>query len=195
MIQMMSPYSKRIFLKALGILVAGCAMLMTVAAVAVSAAEPERKDEHPSGSLNAPNQNSPVHLYFTDRSSYFLRAEQRVVLHSDDPLGLAGSIIQALIKGPQESLLRTIPADTRLNAVYITPDRTCYVDLTEAVRKNHPGGSKSELLTIYSLVNSLVLNVPEIERVQLLIDGNQVPTLAGHVDLERPVKADMLLIR
>ena len=195
MIQIMSPYSKCIFLKALDILVAGCATLMTVAAVAVFAAEPERQDVHPPGSLNVPDQKSPVHLYFTDRSSYFLRAEQRVVLHPDDPLGLAGSIIQALIKGPQEGLLKTIPADTRLNAIYITPDRTCYVDLSEAVRKHHPGGSKSELLTIYSLVNSLVLNVPEIERVQILIDGNQAPTLAGHVDLELPVKADMLLIR
>ena len=191
----MSPYDKRLFFRALVILVAGCATLMTVAAVTVSAAGAERTDAHPSGSLNVPSKTSPVHLYFTDRNSYFLRAEQRVILHPDDPLGLAGGIIQALIKGPQEGLLRTIPTDTRLNAVYITPDHTCYVDLSEAVGKNHPGGSKSELLTIYSLVNSLVLNVPEIERVQILIDGNQAPTLAGHVDLERPVKADMLLIR
>ena len=45
------------------------------------------------------------------------------------------------------------------------------------------------------MVNSLVLNVPQIDRVQLLIDGNQAPTLAGHIDLQIPVKADMLLIR
>ncbi len=191
----MSLYCRCLFFRALVVVVAGCATLMTVAVVTVSAAEPERKDGHPPGSLNVPDKKSPVHLYFTDRNSYFLRAEQRVILHPDDPLGLAGGIIQALIKGPQEGLLKTIPADTRLNAIYITPDRTGYVDLSEAVRKNHPGGSKSELLTIYSLVNSLVLNVPEIERVQILIDGNQAPTLAGHVDLERPVKADMLLIR
>ena len=170
-------------------------MLMAAAAVPVSAAGPERKDVPPPGDQTAPALKSPVHLYFADRNSYFLRAEQRVVLHPDDPVGLAGTIVRALIKGPQKDLLKTIPANTRLNAIYITPDRTCYVDLSEAVRKNHPGGSKSELLTIYSLVNSLVLNVNEIERVQILIDGNQAPTLAGHVDLEVPVIADMLLIR
>lgn len=192
---MMSPHCKGKFHEAVGIFLAGCAALITAAAVTVSAAGPDRQDGLPPGGPGGLTQKSPVHLYFTDRNSYFLRAEQRAVLHPDDPLGLAGSIIQALIKGPQKDLLKTIPADTRLNAIYITPDRTCYVDLSEDVRKNHPGGSKSELLTIYSLVNSLVLNVPEIEQVQILIDGNQTATLAGHVDLELPVKADMLLIR
>ena len=168
---------------------------MTAASITAFAAEPDRKDGSPSGAVTVPAQKSPVHLYFAGRNNYFLRAEQRVVLHADDPQGLAAAIVQALIQGPQKDLLKTIPADTRLNAIYIIPGGTCYVDLSEAVSKNHPGGSKSELLTIYSLVNSLVLNVPAIERVQILIDGNQAPTLAGHVDLELPVKADMLLIR
>ena len=168
---------------------------MAIAAITVSAAGPEREDMPLPGGMSAPTQKSPVHLYFASRNSYFLMAEQRVVLHPDDPVGLADTIVNALIKGPQKGLLKTIPADTRLKALYITPDGTCYVDLSEAVRNNHPGGSKSELLTIYSMVNSLVLNVPEIERVQILIEGNQAPTLAGHIDLQLPVKADMLLIR
>ena len=174
---------------------AGCALLMTAAVITASAAAPDRKDAPPSGALTVPIQKSAVHLYFAGRNNHFLRAEQRVVPHPDNPLDLARAIVQALIKGPQKDLLQTIPAGTQLNAIYIMPDGTCYADLSEAVRQKHPGGSKSELLTIYSLVNSLVLNVPEIERVQILIDGNQANTLAGHVDLERPVKADMLLIR
>jgi spore germination protein GerM len=191
----MSPDCKRILFRALGNFLAGCATLITAAVITASAAEPDRKDASPSGVLTVPAQKSPVHLYFAGRNNSFLRAEQRVILHTDDPLGLAEAIVQALIKGPQRDLLKTIPAGTRLNAIYIIPDGTCYVDLSEAVSKNHPGGSKSELLTIYSLVNSLILNVPAIARVQILIDGNQAPTLAGHVDLELPVKADMLLIR
>jgi spore germination protein GerM len=195
MILIMSPYRKRINFKALGVFLAGCTALMAIAAITVSAAGPEREDMPLPGGMSAPTQKSPVHLYFASRNSYFLMAEQRVVLHPDDPVGLADTIVNALIKGPQKGLLKTIPADTRLKALYITPDGTCYVDLSEAVRNNHPGGSKSELLTIYSMVNSLVLNVPEIERVQILIEGNQAPTLAGHIDLQLPVKADMLLIR
>ena len=195
MILIMSPYHNRIVFKALGVLLAGCAMAMAMPAFTVSAAGPDRKDGPLPGGMSAPTQKSPVHLYFASRDSYFLMAEQRVVIHPADPVGLADAIVKALIKGPQKSLLKTIPADTRLKALFITPDGTCYVDLSEAVSKNHPGGSKSELLTIYSMVNSLVLNVPQIERVQILIDGNQAPTLAGHIDLQVPVKADMLLIR
>ena len=195
MILIMSPYHNRIVFKALGLLLAGCAMVMAVPAFTVSAAGSDREDGPLPDGMSAPAQKSPVHLYFASRNSYFLMAEQRVVIHPADPVGLADAIVKALIKGPQKSLLKTIPADTRLKALFITPDGTCYVDLSEAVSKNHPGGSKSELLTIYSMVNSLVLNVPQIERVQILIDGNQAPTLAGHIDLQVPVKADMLLIR
>ncbi|MGB5750024.1 MAG: GerMN domain-containing protein [Desulfobacterales bacterium] len=191
----MSPYRKRIIFRALGVLLAGCAVLMSLPAVSDSAAEPDREDVPLPGGMSAPTKKSPIHLYFAGRNSNFLMAEQRVVFHPDDPAGLADAIVKALIKGPQRGLLKTIPADTQLRALYITPDGTCYVDLSGAVRKNHPGGSKSELLTIYSMVNSLVLNVPEIERVQILIEGNEAPTLAGHIDLQLPVKANMLLIR
>ena len=191
----MAPYHKRIVFKALGVLLTGCAMVMAMPTFAVSAAGPDREDSPLPDGISARTQKSSVHLYFASRNSYFLMAEQRVVLHPADPVGLADAIVKALIRGPQKGLLKTIPTDTRLKALFITPDGTCYIDLSWAVSKNHPGGSNAELLTIYSMVNSLVLNVPQIERVQILIDGNQAPTLAGHIDLQVPVKADMLLIR
>lgn len=140
-------------------------------------------------------QKVPVHLYFADRNNSFLKSEQRVLLQPDNPLHFGRAIVEALITGPQKGLLRTLPADTKLNAIYLTADHVCYVDLSEAVRENHPGGSNSELLTIYSVVNSLVLNVTEIERVKILIGGGETPTLAGHIDLQFPVKAHMLIIR
>lgn len=138
---------------------------------------------------------SAAHLYFADRDNYYLMSEQRVVSHSADSVDYARSLVEALIKGPQIPLVRTIAADTELRAIYIIPDGTCYVDLSQAVEKKHPGGCNSELLTIYSVVNSLILNVPEIKRVKLLIDGKEVQTLAGHIDLEFPLEANMLLIR
>ena len=117
------------------------------------------------------------------------------MLHPSDTVGFARTIIEALIKGPQKGLLRTLPEGTVLNALYITPDNVCYVDLSDAVRTHHPGGSNSEMLTIYSVVNSLILNIPQIERVKILIDGNETSTLAGHIDLQYPVKANMLIVR
>ena len=57
-----------------------------------------------------------------------------------------------------------------------------------------PGGSLSELLTVYSVVNSLVVNFPAVSRVQILVEDHMVTSLAGHVDLSRPLPADMTLV-
>jgi spore germination protein GerM len=141
------------------------------------------------------SKKSAAHLYFADRDNYYLMSEQRVVSHSGNAVDYARSIVEALIKGPQNSLVRTIAADTELRAIYIISDGACYVDLSRAVGKDHPGGCNSELLTIYSVVNSLILNVPEIKRVKLLIEGKEVQTLAGHIDLVFPLEANMLIIR
>ena len=117
------------------------------------------------------------------------------MLHPPDPVGYARAVVEALLKGPQKGLLQTLPDGTALNALYVTPDKVCYVDFSGAVRSNHPGGSNSELLTIYSVVNSLILNIPEIDQIKILIDGNETSTLAGHIDLQKPVKAYMLIVR
>ena len=150
--------------------------------------------------LNMPEKayssdQSIVHLYFADRENRFLIAEDRAVLHPDEPADLGRIIIKELIIGPREGLMQTIPSDANLRAFYITQDETAYVDLTREITEEHPGGVKSELLTIYSIVNSLILNIPEINAVKILINGGESLTLAGHIDLRLPFKANMLLIR
>ena len=147
------------------------------------------------GEENSLGESSMVHLYFSDRENSFLIAENRRILNQDDPIALGTQILHALLKGPQKALDRTIPVQTRLNAFYLAPNHIAFVDLSSEIMDNHPGGAESELLTIYSIVNSLILNIPEIKAVKLLIDGREVPTLAGHIDLRSPFKANMLLIR
>ena len=69
------------------------------------------------------------------------------------------------------------------------------VDFSAEIQENHPGGVATELLTVYSIVNSLILNIAEIEVVKILIEGQESLTLAGHIDLQQPFEANMLLIR
>jgi spore germination protein GerM len=140
-------------------------------------------------------QTTPVHLYFSDKENEFLIAEERALTHPDNPVFFARSILEALIKGPQRGLVRTLPEKTGIRAIYVTQEGNCYVDLTGSTADHHPGGIKTELLTVYSIANSLVLNVPEIEAVKILVNGNESATLAGHIDLQVPLKANMLLIR
>ena len=136
-----------------------------------------------------------VHLYFSDSDNAFLVSEERSLLARTSPEALGLQIMNALLEGPKQALERTIPEGTLLRGFYILKNRTAYVDLSHEIREGHPGGAQSELMTIYSMVNSLILNIPEIETVKILVEGKEETTLAGHVDLRFPFQANMLLIR
>jgi hypothetical protein len=139
-------------------------------------------------------EKAKVDLFFADDQNY-LRAEQRTVPHPPDPAVFGRVIIESLISGPRGELVRTIPEKTALKAFYVAKDGASYADFTEAISKNHPGGSSSELVTIYSIVNSVVMNIPEIKSVKILIEGKESGTLAGHIDLGSPFSADFSYAR
>ena len=140
-------------------------------------------------------KKSTVYLYFAAKEDSFLSAEKRSLLYSGDPLEFGRRIIEALIQGPQDDLISPIPEGTKLRAFYITREGTAFVDLTAEVFYNHPGGITSELLTLFSIVNSLVLNIAAIDNVKILVEGQEPMTLAGHIDLRIPFKANILLVR
>ena len=137
---------------------------------------------------------STAHLYFANKENSFLSAEKRELYHSGTTVSFGKAIIASLINGPKE-LTRTLPVGTVLSAFYVLQDKTAVADFTETIREKHPGGIQSEIFSIYSIVNSLVLNIPEIDAVKILIAGNEPATLAGHIDLRSPFKAHMLLTR
>lgn len=136
-----------------------------------------------------------VHLYFANLDYRVLMAEQRSIPAGIQPEKAGVWIIQALLEGPKQRLERTIPVETRLRGFYILDNRTAYVDLSNAIREHHPGGARSEVLTIYSIVNSLTMNLMEIETVKILIEGQEATTLTGHMDLRFPMRANLLYVR
>jgi spore germination protein GerM len=143
----------------------------------------------------SPMEKKIIYLYFKDKDAFFLVAEAREQVYPDDPILLGKTIIESLIKGPEQGLSPTLPQDTGLRAFYIAEDGTAYVDLTENIQASHPGGAATELITLYSVVNSLALNIPIIKQVKILINGKESMTLAGHIDIRNPFKANMLMIR
>ena len=140
-------------------------------------------------------EKQAVYLYFADPGSPFLVAEARAMVVDDDPLAQGRRLVTALIEGPTRGYLATIPAGTRLRNFFLLADGTAVADFSTELRDNQPGGCRMEELALFSIVNTLVLNVQEIERVRILIDGIDIPTLAGHLSLEYPLTADMLLTR
>ena len=136
-----------------------------------------------------------IHLFFTDDRNYYLRAEKRTIPMLGDPVSDGRQIVTQLLQGPKEGLHRIVPAETQLRSFFVTPDGTAFADFTDALRDQHPGGARAELLTVFGIVNSLILNIQEIKQVVILIEGQEALTLAGHIDTRYPYEADMLLIR
>jgi hypothetical protein len=51
------------------------------------------------------------------------------------------------------------------------------------------------MMTIYSIVNSLTLNFPQVKRVQILINGKAVESIAGHISLKQPIPSNLNMVK
>jgi Sporulation and spore germination len=79
--------------------------------------------------------------------------------------------------------LRTLPPDAALLAFYLLPDGTGIADFSEALATSIPSGIESEQVAVDSITKTLEANVPQVRRLKILIHGQEMETLAGHLDL------------
>jgi hypothetical protein len=143
-----------------------------------------------------PSDLAMVAIYFPDNNG-LLSAEERGVIRWSTPETGARRVLETLIAGPEsESLFSPLPAEVTLGPVHLSPQSVLYVDLVSKILSAPPTtGSQMEMMTVYSLVNTLMLAIPEIESVVLLWNGRQPPSFGGHVDTSLPLRADRDLIR
>lgn len=102
---------------------------------------------------------------------------------SGDPVLRAKQVLNTLLAGPVDIELRTLPPDAVLLAFYLLPDGTGIADFSEALASSIPSGIESEQLAVDSITRTLAANVPQVIRLKILIHGQEVETLAGHLDL------------
>jgi len=102
---------------------------------------------------------------------------------SANPVLRAKQVLNTLLAGPVDAELRTLPPDAVLLAFYILQDGTAVADFSEALGTSVPSGIVSEQLAVDSMARTLEANVPEVARLKILIHGQEMETLAGHVDL------------
>jgi hypothetical protein len=96
-------------------------------------------------------------------------------------------VMDELLAGPHstKNLAPPVPYEASLNAVFVNSEGQAFVDLTAP--PDPLAGSSTELMLAYGVVNSIILNCPEISAVQVLFGGREVDTLTGHLDLSRPL--------
>lgn len=110
-----------------------------------------------------------------------LSGEDQTIRRSAELANRARQILQKLLEGPKTAgLYPSLPKDTKLQEVFIDGMGLAYVDFSSPISANHPGGMLNEQATVYSIVNSLTYNLPEIRQVKILVGGAEKETLAGH---------------
>jgi len=102
---------------------------------------------------------------------------------SSDSVLRAKQVLNTLLAGPVDMELRTLPPDAALLAFYLLPDGTAIADFSEALGTSTPSGIQSEQMAVDSIARTLEANVPKVRRLKILIHGQEVETLAGHLDL------------
>jgi spore germination protein GerM len=142
-----------------------------------------------------PGRKIKARLFYVAEDGMRLTSIERDVPYGEGAIEQAREIVAAQIAPVVEPLVSAVPPGTTLRAVFITDTGDAYVDLSREVATAHAGGTANELLTVYTFVNALTANLPAVTAVQLLVDGKEVDTLSGHVDLRRPLPKNLAWIQ
>jgi spore germination protein GerM len=140
--------------------------------------------ETPAG--DSASRSIAARIFYVAEDGRRLVGLEREVPFASDPADQAREIVRAQVAAPESPLVSAVPAGTTLRALFLTPRGEAYVDLSGEVSAGHSGGSVAELLTVYAIVHALTVNLPAVTSVQILVEGREVDTLAGHVNLRRP---------
>jgi hypothetical protein len=135
-----------------------------------------------------------VKLFFEDGHGRGLVLEERSVPYHASLSRQIQVVVEELLRGSRTGSLSPLAGNAKVLEVFVTARGAAYVDLSKEITAAQVPGARAELLAVYSLVNSVALNFPAIRRVQIMIDGQPAQTLAGHVDLSRPLLPDMTLL-
>jgi hypothetical protein len=173
-------------------LISGLTRLLTAPAPGTAAVDAPASAA-PAGAPAVPHIKAT--LFFASEDGLRLVASERDVPLAEGVLAQARSIIEAQLSAEAPPpLVSTIPKGATLRGIFVSQRNEAFVDLDPVIRTAHGGGSHQELMTVYTIVNALLTNLPTLTEVQLLIGGQEADTLAGHVDLRRPLRKNEGLI-
>ena len=150
----------------------------------------------PSPTVPAPpGRKIKARLFYVNENGTKLTGIERDVAFAENATEQAREIVAAQVGPVSEPLVSAVPAGTVLRALFLTDHGQAFVDLSREVVSGHPGGTINEILTVYTIVNAITANLPAVTSVQLLVDGKEVDTLAGHVDLRRPLTKNLAWVQ
>jgi spore germination protein GerM len=130
-----------------------------------------------------------VDIYYASKKKTGLEVEKAEIYLSASAGAQVKQVVLRMIETPvNPDAASVFPAGTRLRELFLDKEGLCVVDFDPAIRVNHPGGTTGEYLTIYALVRTLTANFNQIGQVQIMLNGEYAETLAGHLDISRPLR-------
>jgi spore germination protein GerM len=133
-----------------------------------------------------------VTLFFASPDGEGLVREGREIDACGDTAGCVEAVIDELINGPLGELAPALPANATIRGVQVAGDQAV-IDLSSGVVEGLPAGSSAEMAAVYSIVDTVSVNFPQIKSVMFLVEGKPVETLKGHLDLRQPLAPDFSL--
>ena len=150
----------------------------------------ERSEEQARREVTRPTVTAPAdrkfktQIFWTSLSSPGTLEPVEVELpQTDEPAERARLALDTLIASPPGPEQRTLPAETLLLEFYLLADGTAIADFSDALANKTPSGISSEMLAFDSIARTVRAAVPTARRLKILVQGQEVETLAGHVDL------------
>ena len=184
----MTRGAKILMLILLGVLVAG-AVYLRVLTRRMTSQPPEHGEEVARTRLSeaalqasaGPTQTAK--FYFPSYEQGTLVAEQRAMTWAESDTDRMRQVLLAQIEGSQQGASRALPSTAVIRAVFLATDGTAYLDFSNQTLADFKPGIASECLAVYAIVDSLAANIPAVKRVKILVEGREVDTLDGHIDL------------
>ncbi|MFZ0762041.1 MAG: GerMN domain-containing protein [Candidatus Sulfotelmatobacter sp.] len=115
------------------------------------------------GALRAQSARIPLPSVRQERAEELLRALLALYLDKSSP--------------------HPLPPGSDIRGVYLVDPGLAVIDINAAFADGHRSGILSEELTVASFIETLSANIQGIQRVKILVEGEERQTLAGHVDL------------
>ncbi len=131
-----------------------------------------------------------VVLTFPAREQAGFVTVEREIFATRSAVNQAKQAVQWLMAGPlpeEKQAAAAFGPGASYREIFLDGAGLAVLDLPAATAQALPGGTSAEVATLYCIVRSLTANVQGVGRVQVLIDGQAAPSLAGHVDIQDPL--------
>ena len=156
----------------------------------------ETQTDTPTATPAAPSaRRIQANLFYVAENGAELMQTVREVPFGDTPTVQVKYIIEAQLAAAPAGFVSAIPAGTQVRGVFLGTRGDAFIDLSPEVVKGFSGGSLNEALAVFAIVNAVTSNLPDVSSVQILVDGKEVDSLAGHIDLREPLSRAQAWIR